>query len=134
MRKQILILSAALALVGFLGVQKYLGAKESDEKKSRYSIKQVMKLAHNQKSGLLKKVVNDMATKGEKGKLLELYIALSKDKPPKGSSEDWKKRTAAMVKAARAVVADKEGAATQLKKAVTCMACHEKHRPAEDDD
>jgi hypothetical protein len=134
MRKAVFCLSAALAFIGFLGVQKYLGAKEAKEKKGKYTIKQVMKIAHNEDDGLMQKIAGGEATKAEKEKLLELYRALSEDKPPKGSVDDWKKRTSAIVKAAQNVVDDKEGAVTELKKAVKCAACHAKHRVVKDDD
>ncbi len=134
MRKKVIIFSAALAVIGLLGVQKYLGAKEDAEKAPKYTIKQVMKLAHNRKKGLVTKIADGSASKEDKEKLLTLYEALSKQKPPKGSAEDWKQRCAAIVKAAKGVVEEKEGSVPALKKAINCMACHEKHKKDDDDD
>jgi hypothetical protein len=111
--------------VGFLGAQRFLTAKEAKE--LEYSIKEVMKLAH--KSKLMQKIAAGDGSKEDKEKLLKLYIALSEDKPEKGSLADWKKRTGAMVKVARAVVAGKDGSEAQLKKAVNCGACHKLHKP-----
>jgi hypothetical protein len=132
MRKVVFILSAVVALVGFLGVQKYLRAKEDKKKEPKYSIKEVMKLAHKNK--LMEKVADGDASKEEKEKLLGLYIALSEGKPPKGDVKDWKDRCKAIVIAARAVVKGDDGAEAKLKKVVNCMACHAKHKKAEDDD
>src|SRR5262249_41733234 len=94
MRKVLFILSTALALVGFLGVQKYLGAKEDKKKKPQYSIKQVMKLAHKQK--LMQRVAKGDGSKEDKEKLLGLYIALRDGKPPRGDAKDWKERCKAI--------------------------------------
>jgi hypothetical protein len=132
MRKVLFILSAALALVGFVGVQKYLGAKEEKTKKPKYSIKEVMKLAHKDK--LMQRVAKGDGSMEDKEKLLGLYIALSEGKPPRGDVKDWQERCKAIVIAARRVVKGEEGAEAKLKKTVDCMACHEKHRKAEDDD
>jgi hypothetical protein len=116
--------TVALALAGLLGAQVLRGA---NDKEPKYSIKEVMKLAHKNK--LMQKVAGGEGTKADKEKLLGLYIALSEGKPEKGSLEDWKKRTRAIVTAARAVVAGKEGAEAHLKKAVNCAACHKLHKP-----
>jgi hypothetical protein len=134
MRKMFLIFSAVLVVAGFLGIQKYLGAKEDAEKAPKYTIKQVMKLAHNRKKGLVTKIADGSASKDDKEQLLTLYLSLSQQKPPKGSVDDWKQRCAAIVKAAKGVVADKDGSVDSLKKAINCMACHEKHKKDDDND
>jgi hypothetical protein len=134
MRKTFLMFSAVLAVAGFLGVQKYLGAKEDAEKTPKYTIKQVMKLAHNRKKGLVTKIAEGSASKEDKQQLLTLYMSLSQQKPPKGSADDWKQRCAAIVKAAKGVFEDKDGSVESLKKAINCMACHEKHRKDDDND
>jgi hypothetical protein len=132
MRKAIFLLSAALALVGFLGVHKYLGAKEDKKDKPKYTIKQVMKMAHDREEGLLKKIGAGKATKKDKEKLVELYTALCNCKPPQGSADDWKKRCTTMVKAAKGVVEGKDDAIANLKKVVNCMACHDLHKPEDE--
>jgi hypothetical protein len=89
------------------------------------SIKDVMKKAH--KDGLLKKVISGDAGDDERKELVTLYVALSKQKPPKGDEDDWKKRTGQMVKAAKAAEKDaSKGKA--LGKIVNCGACHKLHK------
>jgi hypothetical protein len=122
MRKVLPFAAAVLAVAVFAGA----GAFRADDKSSKYTTKEVMKLAH--KEGLMKKVASGKGTKEEKEELLGLYIALSKNQPPKGDPDDWKKRCEAIVTAARDVVAAKEGAEQKLTKAVNCMGCHSLHR------
>ena len=43
----------------------------------------------------------------------------------------WKEKTAAMVKASRALKAGESGAAETYKAAANCKACHTAHRPEE---
>jgi surface antigen len=99
----------------------------AEDNKPKYKIKEVMKEAH--KGGLLKKVTSGKADKEDKEKLLEFYIALSKNKPPKGDLDDWKERTGTMVVVAKEVVEAKEGAEKKLAKTVNCGACHSLHKP-----
>jgi hypothetical protein len=114
----------ALGLVAGLGV-----FRAADEAKPKYEIEEIMEKAHQpQKSSLLVQVKNGKATAAQKKQLLELYEDLAKNKPPKGSIDDWKKRTSALVKAAKNVVADKEGARQELTKAANCGACHKMHK------
>jgi hypothetical protein len=101
----------------------------ADEKE--IPIKDVMKKAHTAKKGekkLCEKVAGGTATKDEKQQLLDLYTALSKNKPPKGEADSWKEKTDALVAAAKACVADDKDGPDKLKKAVNCKACHEAHK------
>jgi hypothetical protein len=103
-----------------------LGSPHAGEKKEpKYTIKEVMKKAH--KGGLLKTVAAGDASEAERKELLELYTALSQNKPPKGSEEDWKKKTGAMVKGAKAAVKD-AAAGKKLANIVKCGACHKAHK------
>ena len=105
------------------------------EDKPKYTIEEVMEKAHSAPKGkdsLYKKVVNGKATKEQKKQLLEMYESLAKNKPEKGTLEDWKKRTANMVKAAKSVVDDKKDATKELMKAVACKACHDLHKGEEE--
>jgi hypothetical protein len=123
-----------LAFVGatVLGLLAGAGVYQAAEaKKPKYTIKQVMENAH--KEGLLKKIVEGKADKDEKKELLEYYQALAANKPPKGELKDWKKRTKAMVAAAKAVVAGKKGAEKKLGATVVCADCHSLHRPKKDE-
>lgn len=102
-------------------------ARQDDDEK-KYSIKQVMKLAH--KDGLLKKTATGKATDEEKQFLLKLYRALGKNKPPMGTDESWKKKTDAMVQAAESAVKGAPDASQKLLKATNCKSCHKQHRPS----
>src|SRR5438477_7138389 len=73
-----------------------LGNNQAGEK-PKYSIKEVMKEAH--KGKLMNKVAEGKADDTEKKHLVELYKSLAQNDPPKGSMDDWKKRTKALVEA-----------------------------------
>ena len=92
-------LAVTLAFVVCVGAP-----KAADDKDAKYTIKEVMKKAH--KDGLLKKVASGKADEDERKELVVLYVALSQNKPPKGDADDWKEKTGAMVKAAKAAAAD----------------------------
>jgi hypothetical protein len=115
---------ATLVVVGFgLGV-----FPAAFEDKPKYTIPEVMKTAHAGKDALVKKAIAGTASKEEKEKLVELYTALSQNKPPKGDAKSWKDKTDALVSSAKGVLADEKGAVDKLKKASTCMACHDVHK------
>jgi hypothetical protein len=97
--------------------------------KDNLDIETIMQKAHTPVAkSLFKAVVSGGANQEQKEKLLKLYSDLGKNKPPKGDEEDWKKRTDAIVKAAKDVVDDKEGSLKELKTAVNCKACHDLHK------
>jgi hypothetical protein len=92
-------------------------------------IKEVMKKAHTPPGKALKdRVASGKANDDEKKMLVELYEALGKNKPPKGDEEEWKKRTDALVKAAKAAAEGSKDAGKELAKASQCGACHKAHR------
>ncbi len=100
------------------------------EEKAKYTIKEVMKMAHaGGKKSLLTKVSSGTADKADKEKLAELYAALAANKPPQGEAKSWDEKTKALIKASKDVLAGKEGSDAELKKAANCMACHGLHRP-----
>jgi hypothetical protein len=113
-------LSAAVFVVG--GVLIGLAA----EGKAKYTIKQVMKDAH--KDGLLKKVTEGGSSRTDQEKLLDLYVSLWEQKPPKGEEASWAKKTGDLVVGAAKVVLGQEGAAAALKATVNCKACHDSHK------
>jgi hypothetical protein len=115
---------ASLVAVAFAAMT-VLGAADD---KPKYDIETIMEKAHDEDNGLYKKVVAGKASAAEKKQLLELYVELGKNKAPKGGKDSWKKKTDAMVAAAKDVVADKDGSIDGLKKAVNCKACHEVHK------
>jgi hypothetical protein len=121
--KYCLLATLTLGIVG-LGLYQ---AREDD--KPKYTIKEVMDTAHKGDDALLTKVVKGDASAGEKKELLELYTALSQNKPPKGDIDVWKGKTKAIVKAAKEIVDGNEDGVKDLKKATNCKACHTEFRP-----
>ncbi|MCP4890835.1 MAG: hypothetical protein GY904_30090 [Planctomycetaceae bacterium] len=98
-----------------------------DDGAPKYSTKVVMKTAF--KGPLIKKVAAGDASDEEKKNLYDMLVALGKNKPPKGEADSWKKLTAALVKAGKAVVDGDADGGAMLKKAANCKACHSKHKP-----
>jgi hypothetical protein len=90
------------------------------------TIKQVMRYAMTQH--LCKKVIKNQASPAEQQRLVELFEALAKCKPPTGSAASWNEKTAALVTAAKEVAAGKP-AQKALMEAANCSACHNEHRP-----
>jgi hypothetical protein len=115
----------AMGLVASLGM-----FRAADEEKPKYTIEEIMEKAHKPpKSSLLVQVKSGKASTEQKKQLLEYYVELAKNKPEKGSEADWKKRTGALVKAAKDVANGKDGAVAALGKAANCGACHKAHKP-----
>ena len=94
--------------------------------KAKYSIKEVMKEAH--KGGLMKKVASGQATQQEKDKLVDLYVALQQNKPPKGEEGSWKEQTEKLIVVAKKAAKGDDAAAKSLPKVVQCGACHNVHK------
>lgn len=115
-------IAVALVLVGFVGLT-LVGA--ADEK-PKYTIKDVMKKA--MKGGLCKKCASGMASDDEKKELVEMFEAMAKGKPPQGEEESWKKKTKALVDAAKLVAKGDEGAGKKLGGAANCKSCHDIHK------
>jgi hypothetical protein len=118
---------ASLAVAGLVGIGAFRAAADKP-----LDIETIMEKAHKApekgKPSLFKTVVEGKANKDQKEELLKLYTDLSKNKPPKGDEGEWKKRCDAILGAAKDVVADKPGSLMALKKAVSCMDCHEAHK------
>jgi hypothetical protein len=119
-------LCGLLALVLVAGGGYGAAEKDKAEKKLKYTIKKVMKLAH--KDGLLKKVIDGKASAEDKEKLAKLYVALSQNEPPAGDAEEWKQTTRKMVAAARAAAKGDDNAPELLQAAVNCKICHGKFK------
>ena len=117
-KKLVFALFSTIMVFGLVG----FAAKEDP----KYTTKEVMKEAH--KGGLLKKVTSGKASEEEKEKLLELYKAMAENEPSKGSEEDWKKRTEAVVVATEDLLEGKDGAGEALGKAINCKDCHTAHK------
>jgi len=110
------------------------GAQESEEQqpKPKHAIKDVMHGAHVAPEGgksLKDRVVAGDATAEEKQKLLDLYISLAENKPPRGELEGFQKKTRGVILAAAKVVVGREGAGRELARATNCAACHRDHKP-----
>ena len=97
-------------------------ALHAEDKKAKYTIKEVMQKA--MKGGLCKKVASGKASPAEKDELVTLFTALCENKPPKGDEAAWKTRTSALVAAA------KSGNGKQLGKAANCATCHKAFKPS----
>ncbi|HZV04290.1 MAG TPA: hypothetical protein VE999_04295 [Gemmataceae bacterium] len=112
-----------------LGLAAGLGMYHAaDEAKAKLSIEEVMEKAHKGKPSLFKQVMSGKASEEQKKKLVEYYEALTQNKPEKGSEADWKKRTTALVKAAKEVASGNDSARQQLGKAANCKSCHDAHK------
>ncbi len=81
------------------------------------------------KKPLYKEVLAGTATKEQKQELLDLYLALAKAKPAKGSQEAWQKATATLVTAAQEIVRGEVKDGSNLQAALNCKGCHAAHRP-----
>ena len=102
-------------------------SRAADDKKPKYTVKEVMKQAHG-KDGILKKVTGGSASKDDKDKLVEMYTALGENKPNKGEEKSWKEKCESLVEAAKAAQKDDKDAKSKLEKASNCMACHSVHK------
>jgi hypothetical protein len=111
-----------------LGLVIGLAALRAADDAPKYTIKEVMKMAHAGDNALAKKVASGKASKEDKKKLVDLYTALAADTPKKGDADSWKDKTSALLDAAKAVDDGKDGAAKDLKKAMDCKACHTVHK------
>lgn len=100
------------------------GDDKEEGAKPKHTIKEVMK----QHKPLLDKVAEGKAEKADKEKLLDLYISLVENKPPKGEQESWYMKSGAAVLAAAKVAVGREGAEAELKKAADCKGCHTDHK------
>lgn len=114
---------AALAVVCSM-----VPAAKAEAPTTQPTIKQIMDKANKGPDSLFKKVMAGKADASQKQQLLDLYSALAADNPPKGEKADWEDRTAALTKAAQAIVDDTPGAIPGLKKAADCKACHMLHQ------
>jgi hypothetical protein len=103
------------------------------EAKPKYAIKEVMKGAHvpakEGEKSLRDIVLGGKSTPEQKQQLLDFYISLAENEPPKGDKEAWAKKTSAVVLGAAMIVVGRENGADVLKKATVCAACHKDHKP-----
>lgn len=115
------LIVGAVAVFGFVLL---LDANlEGGDKKDPVAIKVVMQKA--MKGGLCGKVAKGEASEEETKMLIALFTDLAANKCPKGDADDWKTRTEALVKGAKAA---KEDGGKSLKKAADCKGCHSTHK------
>jgi len=106
--------------------------QEAEEAKPKHAIKEVMQGNHLAPEGgksLRDRVLAGDASPKEKQQLLDLYISLAENKPPRGELEAFQKKTRAVILAAAKVVVGREGADKELARATNCAACHRDHKP-----
>ncbi len=129
MKNSIRILGFVILAAMVVGAVQTIGIAQDDkeEKKAKHEIKQVMQEAH--KKGALKKVLGGAASQQEKLELLDLYISLVENEPPKGDLESWHRLAGGVALAAAKVAVGRDGATAELKQATNCGACHKVHKP-----
>ena len=99
-----------------------------DDDKPKYTNKQVMAKVFKGPKALKTKITKGTATEKEKKEALAYLEAMAKNKPKKGDAESWKKKTEALIKACKDVVAGKEGAVKAFNAAANCKSCHNLHK------
>ena len=120
---------ASIVLGSVLLVSLNMGANwVDDEEKPKYTTKQVMAKVFKGSKALKAKITKGTATEEEKKMALAYLQAMAKNKPKKGDAESWKKKTDALVKAAKEVVEGKESGIKALNAASNCKSCHNTHK------
>ena len=106
------------------GLVLLLGSSGAGDKKEepKYEIREVMKKAMA-KGGLVSRVAEGTATAAEKKQLVELFIALHANTPPRGDVSKWQRVTNDLVAIARSVEKGEAGG-EKLVKVINCNACH----------
>jgi hypothetical protein len=106
-----------------------IGVTKADEKKEEeWTIKKVMKFAHDKENGVLDKAKDGSISDEDKKKLVSAYEALATLKPAKGDIDDWKKLTTPIAAAAKAYGEGKDEKAAKLAKTLKCMDCHKEFK------
>jgi len=129
--KYLFLAALTVSLVGVSSAEE----KKEEKKDGPQAIKAIMKKFHSAPKGedpICKMFLTGKASDDNIKLIIVAYEDLGKNKPPKGEEEAWKKKTAALLSAAKDLAAKKDGAMDAYKTAVNCMACHTDHRPAPD--
>lgn len=113
---------ATLSLVLFLGDNQAGDKKE----KPKYEIGEVMQKAL--KGGLAKKVAEGKATAAEKKQLVDYFVALHANTPPRGEASRWDKVTASLLDVAKAAEKGDAKAGKSLAKLINCTNCHKEFK------
>jgi hypothetical protein len=128
MRSVKLFLGAALIMGVAIGAGSRAADKDDKKDDKKPTVKEIMKLAHEEKVGLLFKAKDGTIKDDEKKKLVAAYVALADTKPSKGDEEMWKKITSAIAKAAKDYGDGKDEKAEALTKTLQCRSCHQTYR------
>jgi hypothetical protein len=110
------------AVMGFL-----LSTRADDDPK--YTVQVIMKVVFKGEDSVHKRILKGSATKEDLAKLVEYISVLPQNDPPQGDPDGWKKKTTALLIAARALQAGENDALAQYAKAANCQACHSVYRP-----
>ena len=103
--------------------------KEEEVSDPEISISDVMINFHKGKNSIAAQAQEGKADKDILQEMLSNYRAISELTPPKGSVEDWKKRTAELTESANNLLLfGSPDAIERYKAAVNCKACHSEHR------
>lgn len=121
-----IVLPVVALFVGMVVASWVVGQDSKQGPPAKHTIKEVMKKAHGEK--LLNKVVDGSASKEEKDQLLDLYISMIDNQPPKGEAGDWMMHSGRLILAAARVSVGRDGAVDELKTASNCKACHDEHK------
>lgn len=124
-RRTTLTVLAAIALAAYATTSLVQAA----DKKPKYTISEIMKAINKGDDNVCKRVAQGKASTEDLAKLVEYYEDLPLNKAPKGEQKSWEEKTAALVKAAKAVKAGEPDAVAKFKEAVNCKACHSAHKP-----
>jgi hypothetical protein len=112
------LFASMVAVIGFVVLLSPGAAGE----KSKYTTKQVMKAVMANKLG--PKVFSGKGTKEENKKVLEYFISLHGNMPPKGEQGSWDKITKSLVDTAKKIDAGEEKGSAKLAKLINCGVCH----------
>jgi hypothetical protein len=114
-------------------VQVAVQAQNPEKSAPKHTIKEVMKGAHMPPEGggksLRERVIAGDASDEETRGLLDLYISLVENEPPKGDAKAFHVKAGAVALAAAKIVVGREGAGQELARATNCAACHRDHKP-----
>jgi hypothetical protein len=127
---------AATAGVGLSYAVARAQQEGQEEPKPKHEIAEVMHEAHlppeEGAKSLRDRVLSGDASVEDKAHLLDLYISLAENAPPKGEQEAWDAKTRAIVLSAAKVAVGRDGAEELLEKATNCAACHKEHKPPQE--
>src|SRR3954452_18891438 len=106
--------------VGAVAILSLVFLLNASAQESKYTTKEVMQKA--MKGGLMKKVASGKGSEEEKQQLVALFESLHANQPKKGSQDNWKKITEALLAAA------KSGDGKAMTAAANCQACHQEFK------